>query len=104
MKQINRIFFLEYLLKISNTQSFSQETFSGKNIYFLQLENDTTKLKLEVFQIEFIPQSKRYFFTILIHGIYNSADFLHDDVCNYIKSLNLKRNIIIRTELKETLV
>ena len=97
-KRINRKDFLEFLLKETGLKTIKQQSFTGKNIYYLADENT------EQIQIEFIPKSKKYFFTILIRGIEKKADFLHDKAKAYIRELNTGRDIIIDTETKTTLI
>jgi len=100
MKTINRKNFLEFLKKETSTKKIAQEKFCGKNIYFLTAEN-TRDIE---FQIEFIPQSKRYLYTILLRGIHKEADFLHTKTVEYLRSLKLGRNLLLDTEYKQTLI
>jgi len=100
MKTINRKQFLEFLKNETDTKLIVQQAFLGKNFYLLTAENNQDV----EYQIEFIPQSKRYFFTILLRGFMKEADFLHDKVVVYLRNLELRRNVIFDTEHKQTLI
>lgn len=103
VKKINRKKFIEFLMTKTNTIKSCQQVFTGKNIYFLMGKDEDDGCEIEMFQIEFIS-SKNYLFTILIRGVYNNATFLHDDTVNYIKQLNLGREICVDTEYKQTII
>jgi len=102
MKTINRKELLNFISSLAQTQEITQQVFCGKNIYFLSDKiNDFTE---EKFQVEFISQTKKYFFTLLIRGTEKESDFMHPQIVKYLKSKNLGRNIIIDTEQKTTLI
>lgn len=105
-KKINRIALLDFIKEKTNLAHHSQQTFTGKNIYFLCSEFwNGKRIELEEdYQIEFIPQNSKYFFTILVRGLKKEADFLHEDIATYLRGLQLNRNIILDTELKTTLI
>ena len=104
MKTINRKKFLEFLIKETKTIKASQQSFTGKNIYFLIDKDKDDGALIEHFQVEFIGATKWHLYTILIRGIYQNACFLHDKAVQYIKSLDLGRDVIIDTEYKQTIV
>ena len=56
------------------------------------------------FQLEFIPASKKYFFTIYLRGLKSEADNIHEEIYNYLQKLELNRNIILDTETKTSLI
>ena len=97
-KKINRKKFLEFLLKETGLKASKQQSFTGKNIYYLTDENE------EKILVEFISATKKYFFTILIRGINEEAEKYHDAIVKYIRDLETGRNIIIDTEYKQTLI
>lgn len=98
MKKLNRKKFLEFLLNKTSLTNTKQTGFTGNNIYFLTDEDNS----VEHYQIEFIPQSKQYHYTILIRGIIKEAEFLHGLCVEYLRGLDLGRNIIVDTELSVT--
>lgn len=57
-------------------------------------------------QIEFIPQSKKYFFTVYaqtsIGGMFNEKQ--HDELVEYLRNLNLDKKIVLDTECKSTVI
>jgi hypothetical protein len=101
--RINRKKLIEFLIEKTKTIRSVQQTFTGKNIYFLTDKDKDDGAEIEKYQVEFVSD-KRYLFTILIRGIYNNACFLHDDVVKYVKSLDLDKSIVIDTEYKQTIV
>lgn len=105
-KKISRNDFLNFVMAKANLVKYTQTAFTGKNIYFLCSEywNGTRTELEEDIQIEFIPQSTRYFFTILVRGLKKETDYLHDDMVEYLRCLNLGRNIILDTESRSSLV
>lgn len=56
------------------------------------------------FQLEFIPQSKKYFFTIYLRGLKTEADNMHDEIYNFLQKLELNRNIVLDTESRTSLI
>ena len=98
-KKINRVKLIEFIKKNQGLKYSFQSNLSCRNLYFIGNDKENPD-----FQIEFISQTKKYFYTVYIRGIKNNADCLHGAVCNYLKKLNLNRNIIVDTELKVTLV
>jgi hypothetical protein len=67
------------------------------NFYFLGDSEDN-------YQLEFIPQSKRYFFTIRFTGLIEQAEQYHTKIADYLKSLQLGRNIQFTTEITTTII
>ena len=104
MKRINRKEFLDFLLKETKNIEVRQSKFTGKNIYFLLNKDVDDGTLIETYQIEFIPASNKYFFTILIRGLYCEADSLHVPVKKYLASLDLGRNIILDTEHIQSII
>ena len=98
-KRINRLQIIDKIKSIQGVKSFHQEAFLGKNIYLIG--NDKNEPD---FQIEFISQSKRYFYTILLRGLKSEADNMHKELNIFLKSLDLQRNIILDTETQQTLI
>lgn len=92
MKQLKRIELLDFLLSITGAEKTQQETFLGKNIYLIMKNNEP------IYQLEFVPASSKYFMTILLRGIADSADRFNKPICDYISGLALGRNIIVDTE------
>lgn len=98
MKKINKKDFLEYIKNQTKDEDIFQYDFTGKNIFFLGNKSKN----IENFQIEFISASKKYFYTILLRGITKEAEFLHDLAVDYLRKLNLNRNIFLDTEYTVT--
>jgi hypothetical protein len=104
-KKINRIKFLEFLLKETSSKKIAQNSLSGKNIYFLMDKKVGDTNLTETFQVEFIAQTKKYFFTILIRGFYKEVEEdLRKKAEDYLRGLALGRNVILDTESKQTLI
>jgi hypothetical protein len=91
--------FINFIKEKTGLQKLSQETFTGKNFYFINGENSQDNRV----QIEFIGATKKYFYTLYVRGILQEMDYLHDDIVNYVKSLNLGKNIIVDTETRVTM-
>jgi len=102
MKKINRKKLIEFLKEKTNLQHTSQQSFCGKNMFFLDSVSGTETNN--EFQLEFIPQNDRYFFTIYLRGIRGRADHLHEELAAYVRGLNLGRNVIVDTETISTLI
>lgn len=103
VKNINRRRLIEFLLSKTNTIKSCQQQFTGRNIYFLMGKDEDDGCEIEMFQVEFLS-SKNYLFTIIIRGMYREATFLHEDTVNYIRQLNLGREICVDTEYKQTII
>ena len=56
------------------------------------------------FQLEFIPASKKYLFTIYLRALTTEAATTHAAIHNYLQKLELNRNIILDTETKTSLI
>ena len=76
-----------------------QEAILGKNFYLIGDDKDEPD-----FQLEFIPQSKKYFFTIYLRGLKSEADNMHEEILNFLRKLELNRNIVIDTETQVSIV
>ncbi len=98
-KNLNRMQVIEFIKKIQGIKESFQENLTGKNIYFLG--NDKNEPD---FQIEFIPASKKYFFTIYLRGLKCKADNMHEEIYNYLQKLELNRNSVLDTETKTSLI
>jgi hypothetical protein len=100
-KAINRANLLEFIAKIQGLKHIWQEGLTGKNFWFLG--NDKNE---PYYQLEFIPQSNKYFFTIYIRGLQteDGADPIHEEVLNYLKKLELGRNIVLSTDSQNSIV
>jgi hypothetical protein len=100
-KRINRLELVDFIRKIQGLKFYFQEGLTGKNFYFIGNDKDEP-----YYQMEFIPQSRMYFFTIYLRGLQTEggADTIHDEVVNYLKKLDLERNIILDTETRQTLI
>ena len=98
-KNLNRMQVIDFIKKIQGIKESFQENLTGKNIYFLG--NDKNEPD---FQIEFIPASKKYFFTIYLRGLKSEADNMHEEIYNYLQKLELNRNIVLDTETKTSLI
>lgn len=99
--RIDRLKFIEFLKTETRLQFSTQEAVCGKNIYFLNRAKDDG---LPEYQIEFISATARQCYTIYVKGITRSADYWHDDICNYVRDLNMKKDILVSTENFATLV
>jgi len=98
-KKINRLKLIEFIKKNQGLKYLLQGNSSNKNLYFIGNDKDNPD-----YQIEFISQKDYAFYTIYIKGITNSADKFHKTVCDYLKKLNLNRDIFVETETFVTLV
>lgn len=98
-KKLNRLQIIDFIKSIQGIKESYQEAFLGKNIYLIG--NDKNEPD---FQIEFIPQTQKYFFTIYLRGLKSEADNMHDEIYNFLQKLELNRNIILDTESKVSLI
>ncbi len=94
-KKLNRLSLINFIKSIQGIKE-SQEV---NGMYYLG--NDK---KEPDFQMQFIPQSKKYFFTIYLRGLKSEADNMHDEIYNFLQKLELNRNIILDTETKTSLI
>jgi hypothetical protein len=92
-KKLNRMDLINFIKKIQGITESHQENFTGKNMYFIG--NDKNEPD---FQLEFIPQSPKYFFTIYLRGLKADADNMHEEIRTYLQKQNLNRNIVLSTE------
>jgi hypothetical protein len=98
-KNINRMQIIDKIKSIQGIKFSHQEGILGKNMYLIG--NDKNEPD---FQIEFIPQSQKYFFTIYLRGLKTEADNMHDELYIFLQSLELNRNIILDTETQQSLI
>lgn len=98
-KKINRIELINFIKSIQGIKHSFQENFLGRNFYLIGNDKDEPD-----FQLEFIPQSKKYFFTIYLRGLKSEADNMHDEILNYLKKLELNRNVILDTESRVSII
>lgn len=98
-KNLNRMQLIDFVKKIQGIKESFQTSFTGKNIYLLgNNKNDPD------FQIEFIPQTQKYFFTVLVRGLKSEADNMQDEIYNFLQKLELNRNILLDTESRVSLI
>lgn len=98
-KKINRIDLVNFIKSIQGIKNSFQENLCGNNFYFIGDDKNEPD-----FQLEFIPQSKKYFFTIYLRGLKSEADNMHDEIFNYLKKLDLGRNICLDTESRISII
>ena len=103
MKRINRKALLAWLVEKTGTE-FSMDNFADRNSFFL-CNKDSSGFTEEVYQLEFIPASKDYFFTILFSGIcVRVTKDLNVALNEYVKDLKLGRTICVDTLNKTDLI
>src|SRR5574343_797075 len=98
-KKLNRMLIIDFIKSIQGIKHSFQEAILSNNIYLIG--NDRFDPE---FQVEFIPASKKYFFTIYVKGIKSEADNMHDEIYNFIQKLELDRNICLSTENQTSLI
>ena len=98
-KKLDRLQVVNFIKNIQGIKESHQEAFLGKNFYLIGDDKEQPD-----FQLEFIPQSKKYFYTIYLRGLKYEADKIHDEILNFLRKLELKRNIVLDTETKTSIV
>lgn len=98
-KKLDRLKVINFIKKIQGINNSHQEAFLGKNFYLIGDNKDEPD-----FQLEFIPQSKKYFFTIYLRGLKSEADNMHEEILNFLRKLELNRNIVLDTETQTSIV
>lgn len=98
-KKLDRLQVVNFIKNIQGIKESHQEAFLGKNFYLIGDDKEQPD-----FQLEFIPQSKKYFYTIYLRGLKSEADKIHDEILNFLRKLELKRNIVLDTETKKSIV
>ena len=98
-KKLDRLQVVNFIKNIQGIKESHQEAFLGKNFYLIGDDKDESD-----FQLEFIPQSKNYFFTIYLRGLKSEADNMHEEILNFLRKLELNRNIVLDTETKTSVV
>ena len=98
-KKLNRMQLIDFIKSIQGIKESFQTQFTGKNIYLIGNDKDEPD-----YQVEFIPQSQKYFFTILVRGLKVEADNMHEEIYNFLNNLQLNRNLILDTESKQSLI
>lgn len=97
MKRLNRKDFLLFLIELTKCDKASINPI-GKNSFLLQTGNE------DIYQVEFIPQTDKYFFTLYLRGISKVADEFNKPIVEYLRSLELGRNMVVDTEYIVTFV
>ena len=98
-KKLDRLQVVNFIKNIQGIKESHQEAFLGKNFYLIGDDKEQPD-----FQLEFIPQSKKYFYTIYLRGLKYEADKIHDEILNFLRKLELKRNIVLDTETQTSIV
>ncbi len=94
-QKLNRLSLINFIKSIQGIE----ESHEANGMYYIG--NDKNEPD---FQLEFIPQSKKYFFTIYLRGLKTEADNMHDEIYNFLQKLQLNRNIVLDTETKTSLI
>ena len=92
-KKLDRLQVVNFIKNIHGIKESHQEAILGKNFYLIGDDKDEPD-----FQLEFIPQSKKYFYTIYLRGLKYEADNIHEEILNFLRKLELNRNIVLDTE------
>ena len=94
-KKLNRLSLINFIKGIQGIL-LSHE---ANGMYYIGNDKDEPD-----FHLEFIPQSKKYFFTIYLRGLKTEADNMHDEIYNFLQKLELNRNIVLDTESRTSLI
>lgn len=94
-KKLNRLSLINFIKGIQGIK----ESHEANGMYYIGNDKDEPD-----FQIQFIPQSKKYFFTIYLRGLKSEADNMHEEIYNFLQKLDLNRNIVLDTESKTSLI
>ena len=98
-KKLDRLQVVNFIKNIKGIKESHQEAILGKNFYLIGDDKDEPD-----FQLEFIPQSKKYFYTIYLRGLKYEADNIHEEILNFLRKLELNRNIVLDTETQTSIV
>ena len=98
-KKLDRLQVVNFIKNIHGIKESHQEAILGKNFYLIGDDKDEPD-----FQLEFIPQSKKYFYTIYLRGLKYEADNIHEEILNFLRKLELNRNIVLDTETQTSIV
>ena len=98
-KKLDRLQVVNFIKNIKGIKESHQEAILGKNFYLIGDDKDEPD-----FQLEFIPQSKKYFYTIYLRGLKYEADNIHEEILNFLRKLELNRNIVLDTETQKSIV
>ena len=98
-KKLDRLQVVNFIKNIQGIKESHQEAILGKDFYLIGDDKDEPD-----FQLEFIPQSKNYFYTIYLRGMKSKADNIHQEILNFLRKLELKRNIVLDTETQTSIV
>ena len=98
-KKLDRLQVVNVIKNIQGIKESHQEAILGKNCYLIGDDKDEPD-----FQLEFIPQSKKYFYTIYLRGLKYEADNIHEEILNFLRKLELNRNIVLDTETQTSIV
>ena len=98
-KKLDRLQVVNFIKNIQGIKESHQKAVLGKNFYLIGDDKDAPD-----FQLEFIPQSKKNFYTIYLRGLKYEADKIHDEILNFLRKLELNRNIVLDTETQTSIV
>ena len=98
-KKLDRLQIVNFIKNIQGIKESYQEGGFGKNFYLIGDDKDAPN-----FHLEFIPQSKKYFYTINLIGMKFEADNMHEEILNFLRKLELNRNIVLNTETQTSIV
>ena len=98
-KKLDRLQVVNVIKNIQGIKESHQEAILGKNFYLIGDDKDEPD-----FQLEFRPQSKKYFYTIYLRGLKYEADNIHEEILNFLRKLELNRNIVLDTETQTSIV
>lgn len=99
MKNLNRLEVINFIKKIQGIKQSHQEIVTGKDLFFIGNDKDEPD-----YQIQFIPATKKYFYTIYLRGLKTEADNIREEIYNFLQKLELNRNIVLDTESKTSLI
>ena len=77
-KKLDRLQVVNFIKNIQGIKESQQEAFLGKNFYLIGDDKEQPD-----FQLEFIPQSKKYFYTIYLRGLKSEADNIHQEILEH---------------------
>jgi hypothetical protein len=94
-KKLNRLNLINFIKGIQGIK----ESHKANGMYYIGNDKDEPD-----FQMQFIPQTNKYFFTIYLRGLKSEADNMHEEIYNFLQKLELNRNIVLDTESKTSLI
>jgi hypothetical protein len=81
-KKIDRLQVINFIKNIQGIKESHQEAILGKNFYLIGDDKDEPD-----FQLEFIQQSKNYYFTIYLIGLKTESDNMHEEFLKFLMKL-----------------